>query len=298
MMALPLTQFAIMFVGVNINSILLSFKQYDADMNYVWTLNNFVDVFRDFMYDGYITECIKNSVMFFFIKQVTTILPSLLISYYLYKKLPFSNGLRILLYIPSVISSVVTITVFYYICDRGFPQLVEWLTGNSEALGLLVNSDTRLGTVLFYNIFYGLAGAWLFYSSAMAGIDEGVSEAACIDGASLWQEFRYITMPLIYPVFITFFVSGLAGVLIGDYGMYAFSKASGGDALVPTMGYYFTSGIVKDTVGTTYPHYAALGLVMTFLSSIIVFSARAFMHKHDPMRNQDGSEPQRKRKRR
>lgn len=282
MMALPMIQFAIMFVGVNINSVLLSFKKYDADYNYTWTINNFVSVIKSFFGDSYLLESLKYSVLFFIITTVTTILPSLMIAFYLYKKFRFSEGIKTLLFIPAVVSSVVTITVFYYIADRGYPQLVEWLTGRTDAMGLLVNSETRLGTVLGYNIIYGLAGNWLFYASAMAGIDDGISEAARMDGASIWQEFCYITMPMIFPVFTTFMVSKLAGCLIGDYGMYAFAKASGGDAIIPTMGYYFTNGIVQDTTGVTYPHYAALGIVMSIMTAIIVFSARAWLRRYDP----------------
>ena len=295
MMAVPILQFVIMYIGVNINSILLSFKEYDADYNYTWTIKNFVTVFKSFFGDSYLRESLKYSVMFFIITTVTTLLPSLLIAFYLYKKFRFTEGIKILLFIPAVVSSVVTITVFYYIADRGYPQIVEWLTGRPDVPGLLVNSETRLGTVIGYNIFYDLAGHWLFYASAMAGINDEISEAAQIDGASIWQEFRHITMPMIFPVFTTFLVSKLAGCLTGDYGMYAFAKASGGDAIIPTMGYYFTNGIMQDTTGTTYPHFATLGIVMSILTATIVMTARKWLRRYDPFEDNIGEAKKKRR---
>ena len=284
MMALPLFQFAVMWISVNINSILLSFKEYDVNMGYTWTLNNFAEVVRMFLSDELLQTSIGNSAKFYLITTVISLPTSLAISFYFYKKWFLSRALKIMLFIPSVISAVVTVTCFYYLADRGWPMLVELLTGEVGTMGLLVNSETRLPTLLFYNIFYSLAGSFLFYSSAMSGIDNSIAEAAQIDGANMLQEFFNITLPMIYPTLTTFVVAGLAGSLIGEYGMYAFSKTSGGSA-VPTMGYYFTYGIMADTTGARYPHYAALGLVLSALTCIIVFSARAIMNRFDPFRD-------------
>ena len=285
MLALPLLQFGLMWVGVNFNSILLSFKEYtDADRNFVWTLKNFADVFQNiFGKDTVLLVSLKNSVFLYLLTTFVTMPTSLIISFYFYKKFAFSRALKIVLFIPSIISSVVTVTCFYFIADRGYPQIMEMLTGVATE-GLLVNSETRTPTLILYNIFYSMAGNFLFYSSAMSGIDNSVSEAAQIDGANLVQEFFRITLPNIYPMLSTFLVAGLAGALIGDYGMYAFSKAGG--SAIDTMGYYFTRGITLDTTGQTYPHSAALGLVLSAMTCVLVFSARAILNRLDPFRDQ------------
>ena len=281
MIAIPVIQFCIMFIGVNINSVLLAFKEYDLNMNYTWTMGNFKEVIKNFLRDEYLQTSLKNSVFFYFITTIITLPTSLVISFYFYKKFPFSRSLKIILFLPSVIASVVAVTVVYYIADRGWPILVEFFTGKTDAMGLLVNSDTRLITLLGWNTFYSLSSGFLFYSSAMSGIDESVSEAARIDGANMMQEFCHITLPMIFPTFYTFLVSGVAGALIGDYGMYAFSKTAGGSA-VPTMGYYITSGIMADTSQVRYPYYAALGIVLSVMTSVIVFSTRGFLNRFDP----------------
>lgn len=281
MMAIPLLQFCIMWIGVNANSILLSFKEYDLNMNVTWTLNNFKMVIQNFFEDEYLRASLFNSVKFYLINFVVTLPVSMLISFYFYKKFALARPLKIILFLPSVIAGVVAITVFYYLADRGWPLLVELFTGKEDVMGLLVNTETRTTTILAYNIFYSLAGNFLFYSSAMSGIDDSISEASQIDGAGMLQEFWYITIPSIFPTFKTFLVSGIAGILIGDYGMYAFSKVSGG-AAVPTMGYYFTSGIMEDTTHVKYPYFAALGIVLSIMTCIIVFTVRALMNRFDP----------------
>lgn len=283
-LAIPLIQFCIMYIGVNFNSILLSFKKYDANHDYVWSLDNFVEVINDFRLDQYLQDSMLNTVMLFALITLVSIPTSLFISFYFYKKFAFSRVMQVIMFIPSIISGVVTITCFYYLADYGWPLLVKLITGKEGAMGLLVNSETRTPTLVFYNLFYSLAGNFLFYSSAMGGIDTSVSEAAQIDGANLRQEFFHVTLPMIYPTLSTFIIGSFAGSLIGDYGMYAFSKTSGG-AAIPTMGYYFTSGIMNDTEQLQYPYYAALGLVLTVVTCIVVFSVRAIMNRLDPFRD-------------
>ena len=140
-----------------------------------------------------------------------------------------------------------------------------------------------------------MASGFLFYSSAMSGIDESIAEAAQIDGANMVQEFWHITMPMIFPTFKTFLTAGVATILIGDYGMYAFSEISGGSA-VPTMGYYFTSGIMQDTTQVRYPYFAALGIILSILTAIIVFSVRGLLNHVDPFEDMDGRKKKGKRR--
>ena len=95
--------------------------------------------------------------------------------------------------------------------------------------------------------------------------------------------------------FKTFLTAGVATILIGDYGMYAFSKISGGSA-VPTMGYYFTSGIMQDTTQVRYPYFAALGIILSILTAIIVFSVRGLLNRVDPFEDMDGRKKKGKRR--
>lgn len=290
MMAIPVIQFCVMFIGVNWNAIMLAFQEYDADMNATWTLNNFKMVVDNFLHDQELRLSVRNSALFYILTTAISLPTSLFISFYFYKKWKHADVLKLILFIPGMISGVVTVTCFYYLADRGWPLLVEFFTGRTDELGLLVNSNTRLPVLIAYNIFYSLSGSFLFYSSAMSGIDPSISEAAQIDGASMLQEFTRITLPNIFPLLSTFILSGLAGSLIGDYGMYAFSQTGGSS--VPTMGYYFTLYVTQDGAERRYPYFSALGICLTIVTCIIVFSARALLNRMDPFHE----EPEKKRR--
>ena len=288
MLAFPLLQFCIMYIGVNFQSILLAFKKYNIDMSYEWTTENFTTVINNFFHNNVLRNSFFNSIKFYFLTTGICFPTSLFISFYLYKKWKFAKQYKLMLFIPSIIAGIVTVTCFYYIADRGWPHLVKMITGDENTLGLLVNSETALPTLMFYNIFYGLAGSFLFITSAMSNIDQSISEAAQIDGANIMQEFTKVTLPMIYPILTTFIVGGLAGMLIGDYGMYAFSKTAAGSA-ADTMGKYFTEGITKNGAEIQFPYYAALGLILTVMSSAIVFTVRGIMNRFNPFREEKPS---------
>ncbi len=285
MMIPCLLQFCIMYIGVNFQSILLAFKEYNIDMSFEWTMGNFEQVIHNFFHNNVLRNSFVNSIKFYFLTTGICLPTSLFISFYLYKKWAFAKQYKIALFVPSMIAGIVTITCFYYLADRGWPHLVRLITGKEDTLGLLVNSKTALPTLLFYNIFYGLAGNFLFLTSAMSNIDQSISEAAQIDGANIMQEFTRVTLPMIYPMLTTFIVGGFAGMLIGDYGMYAFSKTAAGSA-ADTMGRYFTEGVTGNGAEIRFPYYAALGLILTVISSAIVFTVRGVMNRFNPFRDE------------
>lgn len=285
MMALPIIQFCIMWLGSNTNSILLAFKEYDANLNATYTLANFIEVFQRIASDKVVQSAFANSAIFYLCSQVLTIPISLAISYYFHRKWRFSRGLKTLLFLPSVVASVATVTSFYIIADRLYPALYNLITGES-AMGLIANNETQFAVFLFYNVFFSLAGGFIFFSGAMGGVDTSLQEAARIDGASTFQEFIHVILPMIYPTLSVWIVSGTVNYFVSDFSMYAFFKTSGATEL-NTLGYYFISGITSYGE-QRYPFYAAFGLVLTAMACIVTFSLRALLNTRDPFRDEEG----------
>lgn len=295
MLFLPIVQFLIMWIGVNFNSILLAFKQYDINFDYTYSLANFERVIDELQHNAGVQDSMNTSVIFWIFTSLLTLPVSLLISYYLYKRYKLHNVLKTAYFIPSIMAGIVTVTSFYILVDRGYPFLAEKLTGESK-LGLLVNQETQFGTLIFYNVFYSLAQGFLYMSSAMSGVDEGLSEAAQIDGATPLQEFFHVILPCIYPILSVYFVSTIPSMFVNDYGLFAFFKTVG-SSVISVMGSYFMVGLT--TQGEAgYPYFAAFGLVLSVIAGILTFSIKAVVNRMDPFRDEDGSIAQAKRAKR
>jgi multiple sugar transport system permease protein len=96
--------------------------------------------------------------------------------------------------------------------------LWEWISGPSVTMFtiMILNTWTTIGTLM------------IIYLAALQNIPSSVYEAAAIDGATGWQAFRFVTVPLLVPT--TFFVVTLG--LIGTFQVFdqVFVISSGGPA--------------------------------------------------------------------
>lgn len=59
----------------------------------------------------------------------------------------------------------------------------------------------------------------VIYLAAITGFDEGLYEAASIDGAGRWQMCRYITIPMLMPTVVMLTIMAVGKVFYGDFGM-------------------------------------------------------------------------------
>lgn len=113
-------------------------------------------------------------------------------------KIPAGGLFRVLLLLPWVVPVVVSATSWNWLVatpQSPFPRL-------AEALGLgnvlfLANPTLAKITVCVFKVWISFPFMMLMMSSALASVDTQVYEAARVDGATSWQTFRQITMPLI-----------------------------------------------------------------------------------------------------
>lgn len=137
----------------------------------------------------------------------------------------------------------------------------EWAAGPS--LALIVAILYGIWRYTGYNVVFFLAG--------LGNIDPEMYEAASIDGASRWQQFRNITIPLLSP--ITYFLSifGIIGTFKAFNTIYVLRT----NAALGTMD--TASLVIFDAFNrdTRYGYAAALGIILL----IIIVSATAFFDR-------------------
>lgn len=106
---------------------------------------------------------------------------------------------RVLIAFPWILSELVVAYIWLYlyqptgainnvITTFGLPA-VKWLSTPGLAIWALVLT----------NVWFGTPFSMLMLGSALTTINPEINEAASVDGASRWQQFRYITWPLIAP---------------------------------------------------------------------------------------------------
>lgn len=104
-------------------------------------------------------------------------------------------------------------------------------TANQILLGLGLEKqrwliDTPLLSIILVNIWRGTAFTMLIFSSALEAIPDVLYDAAAVDGASRWEKFRHITLPLIrYTILMDFIL-----ITMGTFSVFGlvFAMTGGG----------------------------------------------------------------------
>lgn len=279
MLALPLLNLAIFYFYGNANSFFLAVKSYDIDgaTFYYSGFSAFRRVFED-MGTKLITHAFGNSILSYAVGLFITLPLSLLFSYYIFKKFPLSNLLRVVLFLPSMIAGIVLIVIFKYFVTMFVPQIGSLFGIKIERL--LGNPDTALPVILAYSVIMGFGGNILIYSGTMKGINEAVIESARLDGVNALQEMTRIVLPMMWPTFTTFVVTGVVAIFTGQMYLYDIFGGSA-DASLYTVGYY----IFKETASgelSKYPYLSAFGLVLTAMAVPLTFAVRFLMTRFGP----------------
>lgn len=282
----PTLQFAVFYIGVNFSSFLLAFKKIDVVTNTtVWTFENIKNQFLAF---GSLEtqNLFKISLIGYGMHIIVGVPLGLIFSFYIYKKRLLSGAFRFLLFLPSIIPAIVLCTVYRYFLDAALPQMLKEVFGISglPEEGLFSAYKLTFGTIIFYNVFVGFGTSVLMYSNHMSTIDPSLSEAANLDGATGFQEFWHVALPMSFSTLSVFLITGVISIFNGQMNLFSFF---GWDvpADFKSFGYYLFYETSKATTNNdiaAYPKLAALGLILTFIAVPITFFVRWLCNKFGP----------------
>ena len=91
-MTLPLIQFFIMYIMVNFNSILLSFKTYNGDGTFTFSgFNQFGQVIKDFANESFMSKMLTNSLIMYLVTSPLTLVSCMFLAYTIWKKVLFNK---------------------------------------------------------------------------------------------------------------------------------------------------------------------------------------------------------------
>ncbi len=281
MLLFPLAQFAIFYIGVNGRSFLYAFQKVDTLTNQIsWTIEPLANAFKQ-MFEPTLLKVLGVSFLSFALTYAIGTILALLFSYFIYKKLPFGNFFKVMLFLPSILSAIVMVTIYQNFVEIGLPSLVHSWFGTTIK-GLIENPDTRYGTIVFYNVFVSFGTSVLMYSNAMSGLSVEVSEAAKIDGANAWNEFIHIVLPGVFPTISTFAVTSVASIFINQMNLFSFFNVTASND-VQTYGYYlYVQTVNAANTESEYPFICAVGLLLTVVAVPLTLLTKWALEKWGP----------------
>lgn len=280
MIALPILQFLVFYLYINIDSFTLAFQKYSLEKGYEFAgFETFAKVFKSFKTDLYLTWSIKNSLELFLWTIIFGSAVAILFSYYIYKENLGHGVFKIFLYLPQILGSVVVVIMYKYFVESAIPAIAKELF-NVEIEGLLTNPKTVKPVIIFYTIYTGFGTQVLVYSSTMSGISDSVIESAQLDGITPVQELIFIILPSIWSTFVTFMVASVVGIFTNQMSLFTLYSTTAPPTLY-TFGYYlFRNVAIADAI--EYPYLSGLGLLLTVVAVPITLLTRWALAKFGP----------------
>lgn len=175
-------------------------------------------------------KALYNSLVYSLFAVPLGLIASLLLAMLLNQPLRGISFFRTLYYLPHVLGGVATIMIWRWIFNPDFGLLNSALRGlyqlidpAVQALGLgstrswpvpqWLYSPTMAKPSLIIMSLWGAGGAMLIFLAALQNVPEQLYEAARIDGAGPWKQFRYVTLAQISPAIFFNLVMGIIGSL-------------------------------------------------------------------------------------
>jgi putative aldouronate transport system permease protein len=229
LLALPTTIWFILFCYLPMFGIIVAFKKYKPfpNSNFISSLikSGFVgiDNFK-FLFatpDTWIMfrNTLLYNITFIILGIVIPVTLAIMISHLHSKR--FAKIYQTVTFLPYFLSWVVVgYFVFSFLSvDKGFVNQILKMLGDKPVQWYMQEKYWPY-ILVFLNVWKGMGYGMVVYLASISGIDRALNEAALIDGASTWQQVRYITLPMLQPIIIIMFILSVGRIFSTDFGLF------------------------------------------------------------------------------
>ncbi|WP_318580610.1 sugar ABC transporter permease [Ochrobactrum sp. AN78] len=144
-----------------------------------------------------------NTVLYTFVASVLKFALGLWLALLLNENLPIKSFFRAIVLLPWVVPTVLSALAFWWIYDAQF-SILSWSLIQVGLIDQPINflgdpTNARL-SVIAANVWRGIPFVAISLLAGLQTIPASLQEAASLDGASSWQRFRHVTLPMLTPI--------------------------------------------------------------------------------------------------
>lgn len=144
-----------------------------------------------------------NTLFYTVVASIAKFVLGLWLAILLNEHIPFKTFFRTVILLPYIVPTALSAIAFWWIYDSQF-SIVSWVLVKAGLIDTYIDFlgdpwNARLSTIAA-NIWRGVPFVAITLLAGLQTISPTLYEAGAIDGASGWQRFRYITLPLLTPI--------------------------------------------------------------------------------------------------
>ena len=275
---LPVIQWLIFYVFANASSFVMAFTNKEGEFSF----DNFVRFWEELNNPvSDIRIAFRNTFLTFAIIFISYPF-KVLVSYFIYKKVPGAAIYRILFFLPSIIFSVALAMIFQkMISVNGFiaEWVQDWLNLPTPP-ELLADSRYANTVVILHMLWLGFPGDLIIWGGTFTRIPNDVLESARIDGVNWWQEFTKITVPMVWPTVALQMVLMCCGIFGASGAVFLLTKGMYGTMTISAWTYLqLLNASGNQYTSNAYNYLSAVGLVITVIAIGISLGIRRWTDK-------------------
>lgn len=275
---LPIIQWLIFYVYANFSSIIMAFKDSDG----MWSLANFTRFFEEMQLEtSDLRIAFRNTFLTFGILFVMYPF-KVLVSFFIYKKVPGASVYRVLFFLPTILFSICTAMMFTRVVGvNGFiAQEIGKVMGLDYVPELLQDSRFANTTVLLNMIWLQFPGDLIIWGGTFTRIPEEVLESGRIDGTNFWTEFIRIIVPMVWPTVALQMVLLFCGLFGASGNVFLLTGGYNGTMTLSAWMYITllqSSG--RSYASNVYNYLSAVGLMLSAVAVVISLLVRKITDK-------------------
>jgi ABC-type sugar transport system permease subunit len=235
--------------------------------------------FEKMVQDQYFLKSLRNTLVFLAIHIPLQVIISLGLAVILNQKIWFRAFFRGAFFMPVVVSGVV-VTIMWqqlYGYEMGsINAFLMWI--GFHKIGWLIDPIWAMPSIAIMATWKNVGLYIILFLVGLQSVPKSLYEASELEGATQWQQFRYITLPVINPTMIMVMILSTIGgfsLFIEPYVM------TGGGPLNSTLSsvlYIYKQGFFYYHMG----YAATLGLALALLILFVVFIQRILIERKQP----------------
>ena len=180
---------------ISIRYSLTSWNGVSSEINFVG-FKNFIDIFTG---KSSFLDAFKFTSIIAFFNVICMNIAGIAMAALLTTKIPFQNAFRVIFYLPNIIGGLILGFVWQFIFINGVPAIGKLLHFEPLMTPWLGTELTAYAAIVIVSVWQGMGYVMVIIIAALTGISSELIEAAKIDGASAFQVFFKVKLPLCMP---------------------------------------------------------------------------------------------------
>jgi len=266
-LAPSLVLFAIFTAIPVISAFFISFTQWNLFNEVTWVgLGNYLELAKDEIF----AKVLGNTAYFVLVSVPVQIVLALLCALVLNRGIKGQTFFRVVYFLPVVTSTIAAALVWAWLFNSNFGLINAALSlvGVTDLPKWMGSTRWAMPAIIIVSIWQNLGYAMVLFLAGLQNIGKDVHDAAALDGATGWDRFWHITLPLLSPT--TFFVLVIS--IIGSFQVFelvlVMTKAGPANATNTLVYYIYQNGFQFYQMG--YASAAAMVLFLIVLAFTLV----------------------------